>query len=604
MENLKSNLRPLDTPMGLLKISPRAEKRRENYIKIYKTAINQINEEKNLYKIKFNQINQNSENDIPIYDNSIESLYNNPNITFNDIPYVFGSHFSNGAYISHYLVRIFPFTNISIEIQGNAFDSPDRLFINFYKSFLNCSSDKSDVREIIPQFFYLPEIFININNFDFGQIQKLDLNNFDIQSTYYIQNKLNLGNEVNDCLIPYFADNDPYKFVISYRLILENKETNIEDWINLIFGEFSCGKKAQDIGNLYMCNCYYGFVENRLKIEKNNKGIYCRLNELGRNPHKIFEKVYRRNYIEMAFNKEIIIDIKDNLFSLLIDIYCKIEDNILKIYFIFSKNKTKLIVYSIFMKSNGDTITTEDYKIKKSDLFNSKIIKGYQNHQKLIITDSFRLLLYSHPLSLKNLFATSIKDIMLIQNKYVITALTISKDENFLFIGTNMGKIKIYNIKDKLVVYKKFTAHNKAVNYINDNDILHMFISCSDDYCVNLYLFPNCELVRVIKLDKYFIPEYVFLSSSPLPSFIIYSHCFVKFLSFSLNGHFLCEKVRDDEDINIFKSLFKCPCTVRLFDFNDYLVYFSGQDLVFRKFPFMEYCFKIKHINISTKNDW
>ena len=605
MENLKSNLRPLDTPMGLLKISPRAEKRRENYIKIYKTAINQINEEKNLYKIKFNQINQNSENDIPIYDNSIESLYNNPNITFNDIPYVFGSHFSNGAYISHYLVRIFPFTNISIEIQGNAFDSPDRLFINFYKSFLNCSSDKSDVREIIPQFFYLPEIFININNFDFGQIQKLDLNNFDIQSTYYIQNKLNLGNEVNDCLIPYFADNDPYKFVISYRLILENKETNIEDWINLIFGEFSSGKKAQDIGNLFMCNSYYGFVENKLKKENKNKEIYYRLNELGNNPHKIFDKVYKKNYIEMKFNKEIIINIKDNLFSLLIDIYCQIEDNILKIYFVFlSKDKTKLIVYKIFLKSNGEIINKEENKMEQCIFFNNIIIKGYDNHQKFIITDSFQLLSYSLHLSLISLFASlSNPKIKKISNKYVITTLTISKDEKYLFIGTNMGKIFIYYIANKLKLYKKFVAHSKAVNYINDNDILNMFISCSDDYNVNLYLFPNCELVRVIKLDKYFIPDYVFLSSSPLPSIIIYSHSYVKFLSFSLNGHYLYEKVRNDEDINIFDCVFKCPYTVRLFDFNDYLVYFSGHDLIFRKFPFMEYSFKIKHMNnYKTKN--
>ena len=36
-------------------------------------------------------------------------------------PSLFGCHYSNSAYVSHYLTRIFPFTKLAIEIQGNNF---------------------------------------------------------------------------------------------------------------------------------------------------------------------------------------------------------------------------------------------------------------------------------------------------------------------------------------------------------------------------------------------------------------------------------------------------------------------------------------------------
>jgi hypothetical protein len=160
-KNIKSKLRPLDIPMGLLELNEKSKKRKLNYINLFQILIEQINKEpKN--NIHFNYINH-SEQNIPIYDNDISLLYKNPNISFDKIPYMYGSHFSNILYVSYYLIRIFPFTNISIEIKGDSFDIPDKLFINFYKSFINSTIHRSDIREIIPQFFYLPEMFININ---------------------------------------------------------------------------------------------------------------------------------------------------------------------------------------------------------------------------------------------------------------------------------------------------------------------------------------------------------------------------------------------------------------------------------------------------------
>ena len=54
-------------------------------------------------------------------------------------------------------------------------------------------------------------------------------------STLLIQKQLNKGVKVNDCLLPYFYNNDPYQYIICYRINLESKDVNIEDWINLVF---------------------------------------------------------------------------------------------------------------------------------------------------------------------------------------------------------------------------------------------------------------------------------------------------------------------------------------------------------------------------------
>ena len=45
------------------------------------------------------------------------------------------------------------------------------------------------------------------------------------------------GHVVNDVIMPKWADN-PYKFIVQQRKILENETTskNMNNWINLIFG--------------------------------------------------------------------------------------------------------------------------------------------------------------------------------------------------------------------------------------------------------------------------------------------------------------------------------------------------------------------------------
>ena len=80
----------------------------------------------------------------------------------------YGSHYSNSGFTLFYLVRMEPFTTYFLQLQGGHFDHPDRMFDSIEKCWKNVLISSSDVKELIPEFFYLPEFLLNQNHFYFG----------------------------------------------------------------------------------------------------------------------------------------------------------------------------------------------------------------------------------------------------------------------------------------------------------------------------------------------------------------------------------------------------------------------------------------------------
>ena len=145
-------------------------------------------------------------------------------------PHYFNTHYSNIVYTSNYMIRLFPYSFSSIEIQGVGFDNPNRLFFSIEDSLKNMSSLKSDIRELIPEFFYMPEMLMNINSINFDKLDKGDLVNDVI-----IPNNLSDINNVNNL---ENKSNCEKIFIYIYEMKnqLESSEKDIVSWINLIFG--------------------------------------------------------------------------------------------------------------------------------------------------------------------------------------------------------------------------------------------------------------------------------------------------------------------------------------------------------------------------------
>ena len=198
-----------------------------------------------------------------------------------EIKYHSGSHYSNSAFVCYYLVRIKPYSISASEIQGGRFDAPDRLFFNinnFYKV-------QTKYQELIPDFFNLPELYININNFNFGKT--LD------------------GINVTDVILPPWASNSPRLFSKMNKKALESEycSQQINNWIDLIFGYKQKGSEAEKSYNVLRDVCS-SFNPQNYKDEEELELKINELCEMGIDPIQLFTKPHpkrERHHVMKAF---------------------------------------------------------------------------------------------------------------------------------------------------------------------------------------------------------------------------------------------------------------------------------------------------------------
>ncbi|CAL5069309.1 unnamed protein product [Urochloa decumbens] len=165
--------------------------------------------------------------------------------TFEDpiIPkFHYGSHYSSAGTVLYYLFRVEPFTTLSIQLQGGKFDHADRMFSDLSGTWDSVLEDMSDVKELVPEMFYLPEVFTNINGIDFGTTQ--------------------LGGKLDSVELPPWAENH-VDFVHKHRKALESEHVSghLHEWIDLIFGYKQRGKEAVVANNVFFYITYEGTVD-------------------------------------------------------------------------------------------------------------------------------------------------------------------------------------------------------------------------------------------------------------------------------------------------------------------------------------------------------
>ncbi|KHN89006.1 Lysosomal-trafficking regulator [Toxocara canis] len=149
-------------------------------------------------------------------------------------PYHYGSHYSNSGIVVHYLVRLPPFTDIALEYQDNNFDIADRLFNSIETTWrLSSSESTTDFKELIPEFFYLPEFLLNNEHLNMGVRQN--------------------GDVVNDVVLPKWCAGSARLFILIHRQALESSivTANLHSWIDLIFGYKQTGQAAIQAINVF-----------------------------------------------------------------------------------------------------------------------------------------------------------------------------------------------------------------------------------------------------------------------------------------------------------------------------------------------------------------
>uniref|UniRef100_A0A915DUB9 Neurobeachin n=1 Tax=Ditylenchus dipsaci TaxID=166011 RepID=A0A915DUB9_9BILA len=147
----------------------------------------------------------------------------------------YGTHYSTQAFTVNWLFRIEPFATF---------------FLNLQKTWEHCQKDTHDVKEIIPELFYLPEMFYNNNDYNLGKRED--------------------GAEVNNVVLPAWA-NSPEHFVMVHRQALES--------------DLQRGPEAVRATNVFYYLTYEGAVNlNSIENKAVREGIQQQILNFGQTP--------------------------------------------------------------------------------------------------------------------------------------------------------------------------------------------------------------------------------------------------------------------------------------------------------------------------------
>nr|XP_006122129.1 lysosomal-trafficking regulator isoform X1 [Pelodiscus sinensis]XP_014428565.1 lysosomal-trafficking regulator isoform X1 [Pelodiscus sinensis]XP_025039908.1 lysosomal-trafficking regulator isoform X1 [Pelodiscus sinensis]XP_025039909.1 lysosomal-trafficking regulator isoform X1 [Pelodiscus sinensis]XP_025039910.1 lysosomal-trafficking regulator isoform X1 [Pelodiscus sinensis]XP_025039911.1 lysosomal-trafficking regulator isoform X1 [Pelodiscus sinensis] len=190
-------------------------------------------------------------------------------------PYHYGSHYSNSGTVLHFLVRLPPFTKMFLAYQDQSFDIPDRTFHSTHTTWrLSSYESMTDVKELIPEFFYLPEFLVNREGFDFGLRQN--------------------GERVNHVNLPPWARNDPRLFILIHRQALESDHVSqtICNWIDLVFGYKQKGKASVQAINVFHPATYFGMDVSAVEDPVQRRALETMIKTYGQTPRQLFHTAH------------------------------------------------------------------------------------------------------------------------------------------------------------------------------------------------------------------------------------------------------------------------------------------------------------------------
>ena len=468
-----------------------------------------------------------TEDDYVKYENNYETM-----------GFHFNNHYSTMAYVIFYLMRLIPFTNCQIKFQSGHFDSPSRMFTSL-DNLLYVFSISDENRELLPEFFYFYESFLNLNYNDFGFIQT------DKKQIHHFNTSTNCG---------------IVEFIINLRNILEKKE--ISPWINIIFGCKQLNDNYESLNGFpsYSYEQYNNFEKQKEEIieEKNknpkiiNEKIHSirskiQLLSLGLTPAQLFKGPHpnRENKETKKSNNNINRDIsfvevekknsskkrilnyatnrslknfisKENFKNLLFS-FNNINTENIKIIFVF-ENQIKIFNYLSENDKDQPQINIdleEDITLLKIKPYRNIFIELCENiflfcrliNRTLLLCSEKKKYYIEWPCIITSIeFYSHSKFILNQYSEYHINRIIIGDEDGYLSIIEIIiefyDKKKEFIIKKLNSIIKRNKFHYSYINGIKYNQRLNIIISsCAKGYITinNAYSF---EIINIINIGK------------------------------------------------------------------------------------------------------
>ena len=502
----------------------------------------------------------------------------------NSEKFLFNIYYSNPSYLLNYLLRIFPYTLLHIEYQGSNFDNPNRLFNSVENALKNTLKENADLREMIPELFYMIELFYNKNNILFEKT--FDNRENDCVLIKEKEKEKEIKNEFHFIeKIQNYA-----KFLGKMRKDLEEEE-DLNKWIDLIFG---INQKYYILNDKEKFPYYNELNETKFKnnaVVLRNK-LAIDLVEFGVLPFQLLNKEFP---IKMGINDNSIKELNKLNEDLFIDDHIEVNSPIntfiCKGTILINNNYIRKFDPNRELNKLENYFNFSDITSQKLDDTNKYIFQNliglldlkYEKNKDIIsfvnyyfIGDIFgNLLVYEIKTKEKNIDKKDNKE----EKKAAFSFEIITNDEidnlnsnirkNIIDINPEL-KFKNYELKIKLI--EKLSNHENGIKYIDFNSRLNILLSYSLDEFINIYIFPKIKLINVIdtnsfkeKNDHNYFDKVVLLSF-PFPSIVCHNKEYIYLLS--INGELIKYEKLEEGDIIIFsvdKNLGLIGDTVKIY---------------------------------------
>ena len=452
------------------------------------------------------------------------------------------NHYSTSAYICYYLMRTNPFTDSMIRFQSNNFDVPDRQFFDIGQTLILCEKNNNN-REPIPELYTIPEIYLNLNDNDFGK-----------------QSQMGIGGRIHNVEFDHYGHN-AYDFLYKFKYKLNNNEEinmRINEWFDFIFGINQYNKDNITGKGLRNFNKYSysqnidikNVISTMKKNKKSESKIYDKVKEIlgmvisfGQCPYQILtdkhpKRIYKNGinissplyYKNLNFNEQdLFSNSSSNKIEASVDnstsnsiLNDSANDNTLQILY-DDKNKKHNIIY--FRKSINNNYLYCICNNKEIEIYNREgKDKEFKYKYKKKINVSKNYLLFKkksngYPILNPQFLFCELKEENFVFCRYLdntikfilpnmefkfllnslITAIIRINEKEFI-TGDNKGKLfhwsidleDIFNAKLKLI--KKINSNNNSITSILYNEQLNIIIS-SDKNTVSIRSFYDFEFL-------------------------------------------------------------------------------------------------------------
>ena len=394
--------------------------------------------------------------------------------------FLYGTPFSSAMIVAAYMVRLEPYSQHFLKLQGGHFDLADRMFNSIGEAWSSASScNMPDVKELIPEFFYLPDFLTNHNYFKLGRKQN--------------------GVPLNDVILPPWAKGDPHEFIRIHREALESEyvSMHLHEWIDLIFGYKQKGKPADEAFNVFHPWFYEGNIDiDRVTDPIKRNLVIGFIKNYGQMPRQLFKRPHKqRRCMTLPLSPTISHNSTSQQNS--IQVSAEVESKY---------DQTNLVFYHDFVNLQPPTQPSKELRGPVGQIVVlDKSILAYETGNIVLPPDFNRVLSYSSYDNSLRLFSADQDKLLAVFEDLQLGKINAvaSADGKRIFTAGDSSVIHVWEIKQfsfkgkpSLIKQAILSGHTAPITCLTTSASYALLLSGSEDCSVIMWDLNHLEFIR------------------------------------------------------------------------------------------------------------